>query len=74
MNCTATHPPPPGENIPVTMTPSDVDELVPKEDEIAEVAKKLRRNRSGGPLGMRADHLKGWLAAPNRGKPAEEKG
>ena len=28
--------PPPGENIPVTITPSDVDNLVPKEDEIAE--------------------------------------
>ena len=40
--------PPPGENIPVTVTPADVDYLVPKEDEIAEAVKKLRRNRSGG--------------------------
>ena len=36
--------------------------------------KKLRRNRLGGPSGMRADHLEGWLAAPNRGKQAAEKG
>ena len=36
--------------------------------------KKLRRNRSGGPSGIRAEHLKGWLAESNRGKLAEEKG
>ena len=40
--------PPPEENIPVTVTPSDVDDSVPKEDEIAEAVKKRRRNRSGG--------------------------
>ena len=33
--------PPPGDNIPVTVTPSDVDDLVPTEDEIAEAVKKL---------------------------------
>ena len=66
--------PPPGENIPVTVTPSDVDDPVPKEDEIAKAVKKLRRNRSGGASGMRAEHLKGWIAASNRGKMAEEKG
>ena len=31
-------------------------------------------DRSGGASGMRAEHLKGWLAASNRGKLAEEKG
>ena len=34
----------------------------------------MRRNRSGGLSGMLADHLKGWLAASNRGKMAAEKG
>ena len=29
---------------------------------------------SGGPSGIRAEHLKEWLAASNRGKLAEEKG
>ena len=66
--------PPLGENIPVTITPSDVDNLVPKEDEIAEAVKKLRRNRLGRPSGMRAEYLKGWLASSNRGKLAEDKG
>ena len=40
--------PPPGENIPVTVTPADVDDSVPKEDEIMEAVKKLNMNRSGG--------------------------
>ena len=42
---------PPVENIPVTGTPSDVYDLVPTEDDIAEAVKKLRRNRSGGRRG-----------------------
>ena len=36
--------------------------------------KKLRRNRSGEPSRIRAEHLKGWLAAAKRGGVAEEKG
>ena len=39
-----------------------------------DVVKKLSRNRSGGPSGMRAEHLKWWLAASNREKKAVEKG
>ena len=58
----------------VTVTPADVDDSVPMKDDIAGAVKKLRRNRSGGPSGMRAEHLKGWIAASNRGKLAEEKG
>ena len=63
--------PPPGENIPVTVIPSYVDDSVTKEDGIAEAVKKLRRKRSVGPLGTHAEHLKVWLAASNRGKLAE---
>ena len=66
--------PPPGENIPVTVTPASVDNSVPMEDEIADAVKKLRRNRSGGASGMRVKHLKGWIAAAKRGKLSEEKG
>ena len=42
------HVPPPGDNIPVTVTPSYVDDSVPTEDEISEAVKKLRSNQSGG--------------------------
>ena len=48
--------------------------MVPTEDEIEEAVNKLRRNRSGGPSGMQAEHLKGWLAASKREKPEAEKG
>ena len=56
------------------MTPSDIDDSVPTEDDISEAVKKLRRNRSGGLSGIRAEHLKGWLVAAKRGKMSEEKG
>ena len=49
--------PSPGENIPVTVEPEIIDDSVPKEDEIAAAVKKLRRNRSGGPSWIRAEHI-----------------
>ena len=64
----------PGENIPVTVALAEVNDSVSTEDEIEDAVKKLRRNRSGGLSGMRDEHLKGWIAAPNRGKLAAEKG
>ena len=54
------------DNIPFTVTPAEVDDLVTMEDEIEDAVKKLSRNRSGGAVGVRAEHLKGWLAASNR--------
>ena len=65
--------PSPGDNILVTVNPSEIDDLVPTEDEIAEAVKKLK-NRSGGPSRIREEHLKGWLAAAKRGELAEDKG
>ena len=65
------HFPPPRENISVTVTPSEIDDSVPTEDEIAEAVKKLRRNRSGEPLRIRSEDLKGWLTAAKRGELAE---
>ena len=58
----------------MTVEPAFIDNSVPTEDEIAAAIKKLRRNRSGGPLRIRAEHIKGWLAAAKRGRVAEEKG
>ena len=62
-----------GDNIPVTVKPAEIDNSVPTEDEIAEAVTKLRSNRSGGPSRIRAEHLKGWLAAAQIGGLAEEK-
>ena len=58
----------------MTVKPAEIDDSMPTEDEIAEAVTKLRRNRSGGPSRIRAEHLKGWLAAATRGGLAEEKG
>ena len=46
--------PSPGENIPVTIKMVEVDDSVSTEDKIEEAVKKLRRNRSRRPSGMRA--------------------
>ena len=56
------------------MTPADINDSVPTEDKISEAVKKLWRNRAGGASGIRAEHLKGWLAEAKRGQMAEDKG
>ena len=58
----------------MTVKPAEIDDSVPTEDDIAEAVTKLRRNRSGGPSRIRAEHLKGWLAAAKIEGLAEEKG
>ena len=55
--------PPPGTNIPISVEPFPVDDSVPTEDKIKWEVKCLHNHRSGGPTGMRAKHLKRWLAA-----------
>ena len=54
--------PPPGENISISVQPFQVEDLVPMEDEIEWAFRRLRNHRSRCPSGMRAEHLKGWLA------------
>ena len=38
-----------------------VEDSVPTEDKIKWAVKRLRNHRSGGPSGMWAEHIKGWL-------------
>ena len=57
--------------------PFKVEDKVPDEGGIEWAVKCLRNNRSGGASGMRAEHLKGWLAAAKRrekGEPADKEG
>ena len=54
--------PPPGTDIPISVEPSLMENLVPTEDEIEWAVKRLRNHRSRGTSGMRAEHLKRWLA------------
>ena len=58
--------PPPGENIPVSVEPFPVDDLVPTEDEIKWAVIQLRNHCSGWTSGMREEYLKGWLAATSK--------
>ena len=59
--------PPPGDNILVTIEPFAVEDGIPTEAEIEWAVKRLQNNRAGGPSRMRAEDLKGWLAAARRG-------
>ena len=43
-----------------------MDDSVPTEDEIDWMVTRLHNHRSGGPSGMRDDHLKGGLAAARK--------
>ena len=63
---------PPGDNIPVNIEPFAVEDGVPTEAEIEWAVKRLQNNRAGGPSRMRAEDLKGWLAAARRGEKERE--
>ena len=65
--------PPPGTNIPISVQPLPVDDLVPMEDNIEWVVTQLRNHRSKGPSGMRAEHLKRWLATARKDEKEKEK-
>ena len=54
--------PNPGTNIPISVELLPLDNSVPTDDEIEWAVKLLRNHRSGGLSGMRAEHLKRWLA------------
>ena len=49
----------------------EVEDKVLDEGEIEWAVKRLRNNRSGGTSRMRSEHLKGWLAAAQRGEKGE---
>ena len=49
-----------------------MEDGVPEEEEIEWAVKRLQNNRAGGPSRMRAEDLKGWLAAASRGEKEKE--
>ena len=63
--------PRPGANIPISVEPFPVENLVPTEDEIEWVVKCLRNHRPGGPSGMQAEHLKRCLTAARKAETEE---
>ena len=51
-----------GETIPVLVDPFAVENSIPEEVDIEWDVKRIRSNRSGGPLGIWSEHLRQWLA------------
>ncbi len=52
---------PPGDPLPLHLTPAEIDGDVPMDSEIQIVAGGLTNGRAGGASGMRAEHVKAWL-------------
>ena len=65
-------PPPPGDNIQVTIEPFAVEDGVLEEEEIEWAVRRLQNNHAGGASRMRAEDLKGWLAAARTGDKEKE--
>ena len=63
---------PPGDTIPVTIEPFEVEDGVPLEAEVEWAVKRLQNNRAGGASRMRAEDFKGWMAAARRGEKERE--
>ena len=59
-NSTAPYPPA-GDNIPMSVTPSHIDDSVTMEEEDEWSVRRLHGQRSGGTSCMRAEHLREWL-------------
>ncbi len=53
--------PPPGEQLPINVTPFEVPGGVPSDSEIREVVRELQNGRATGATGLQAEHIKVWL-------------
>ena len=58
--------PPEGEPLQILVQTVSIADRPPEGEEIAEVVRKLRTGRAGGPLGMKSEHLKTWLREATR--------
>ena len=61
-----------GESTPLSVKPFQVEDSVPTEDESEWAIRRLMNNRSGGPSGMRTDHIKMWLEEERKAEAAAE--
>ena len=60
------HVPPPADPILVGDLTFSVDDEISEDEEISWAVRSICQNRSGGPSGMRAEHLRQWLIAATR--------
>ena len=59
---------PEGLRVPIMVTPSEVEDGFPEESDITQVLRGLKGGRAGGPSGMQAEYVKGWLREASREK------
>ena len=59
-----------GDNIPISINPFKVEDLVPTEDEIDWAVRRICKNHSRGPSGMRTQHIKGWIEEARKAEAA----
>ncbi len=50
--------PPPGERLPINVTPFDVPDGIPSNSEIREVVRELQNGRAAEAMGLQAEHIK----------------
>ena len=60
--------PPDGIRIPILVMPETVEHRIPGEEEVEQAVRSIKRGRSGGLLGMRAEDLKELLREASREK------
>jgi hypothetical protein len=53
---------PPGLPLPIRVDPALVNDAAPTEAELRMLVGELRNGRAAGTTGMKAEHIKGWLA------------
>ena len=62
----------PGENTLTSVTPANIDDSVPMEEEAKWAVKRLQGHRSGAPPWICAEHLQEWLWEHWSGEVARE--
>jgi hypothetical protein len=64
----------PGDLLPINVTPVVINDDVPMDGKLRQVASKLTNGRAAGASGMRAEHVKEWLNGMRREEDPEGHG
>ncbi len=64
----------PGDPLPINVTPVVINDDVPTDSELQQVAGKLTNGRAAGASGMCAEHVKEWLHGVRRKEDPEGHG
>jgi exonuclease III len=59
---------PPGEPIPIHVTPSSIDDSPPTDKEVCEALKRMKHGKTPGGSGIRVEHLTDWMKGAQPGE------